>query len=194
MKDSPPDILYHYCSEDAFLSIINSKTLWLSDLSKSNDPNEGKIAIERLNKWLHEKHDCSPAHLKFVRECYKHFASSIICLGISFTETEDSSDHWKEYGGNGQGISIGFSSEWLKSTGGFPNNSTHSTARLIPIYYSEENQYRPIAWHVSNVARNLKSDLINDNPHATNAYANICAMGSEILYQFKNDSHDQERE
>jgi hypothetical protein len=58
-KPQPPDILYHYCSVDTFQSIILSKTLWLSDLSKSNDSKEGKIAVERLSQWLKEKHTCT---------------------------------------------------------------------------------------------------------------------------------------
>ncbi len=39
-------ILYHYCSNEAFRSIIDKKAIWLSSLSLTNDPMEGK--------WLHK--------------------------------------------------------------------------------------------------------------------------------------------
>jgi hypothetical protein len=44
MGDEPdtPDILYHYCSNATFLSIIESNTIRLSDLSLSNDSQEGR--------------------------------------------------------------------------------------------------------------------------------------------------------
>lgn len=36
-KKETSDIVYHYCSLEAFLSIIQNASLWLSDISKSND-------------------------------------------------------------------------------------------------------------------------------------------------------------
>ena len=37
---NPPDILYHYCSLDTFIHIIQDRTLWFSDVTKSNDSRE----------------------------------------------------------------------------------------------------------------------------------------------------------
>ena len=33
--------LYHYCSNDTFLSILRNSELWLSELTLSNDSMEG---------------------------------------------------------------------------------------------------------------------------------------------------------
>ena len=41
MKNTIPEPLYHYCSNEAFCSILKSKSLWLSSLSLSNDKMEG---------------------------------------------------------------------------------------------------------------------------------------------------------
>lgn len=41
-------IVYHYCDVNAFLNIIQSKKLWLSDVIKSNDEEEGRFFIERI--------------------------------------------------------------------------------------------------------------------------------------------------
>ena len=38
------DIMYHYCPTSAFLKIVESRTLWLSDFSTTNDRMEGRWA------------------------------------------------------------------------------------------------------------------------------------------------------
>ena len=38
-------IVYHYCDLNAFLNIIQSKKLWLSDVNKSNDKEEGRYLL-----------------------------------------------------------------------------------------------------------------------------------------------------
>lgn len=35
-----PDVLYHYCSMNSFFNIIRNRSIWLSDVSKSNDKDE----------------------------------------------------------------------------------------------------------------------------------------------------------
>jgi hypothetical protein len=47
------ELLYHYCSTEAFHAIVGSQCLWLSSLPLSNDTMEGKLvagAIESLAK------------------------------------------------------------------------------------------------------------------------------------------------
>lgn len=66
MKNEKADIIYHYCSLEGFLSIIQNASLWMSDISKSNDCLENiyirnkiikriecelKTASENLHAW-----------------------------------------------------------------------------------------------------------------------------------------------
>lgn len=37
MKNEKEEIVYHYCSLEGFLSIIQNSSIWMSDISKSND-------------------------------------------------------------------------------------------------------------------------------------------------------------
>lgn len=39
-------LVYHYCDLYAFLNIMRTKTLWLSDVKKSNDEDEGKYLLK----------------------------------------------------------------------------------------------------------------------------------------------------
>jgi len=47
---SQPEVLYHYCSSETFLRIIESGEVWLSFLSLSNDTLEGKLVSTVLRR------------------------------------------------------------------------------------------------------------------------------------------------
>jgi hypothetical protein len=52
MSGTEIDTVYHYCSLETFLNIINNKTIRLSDINKSNDYLETKTTIEFKKKLL----------------------------------------------------------------------------------------------------------------------------------------------
>lgn len=140
---SEPDILYHYCSLDAFFNIIKNRSLWLSDISKSNDSNElillkkdmyvtvvAKYAsyLDELVKTVEEK---SKEDYEYVRECLsrskiikEHFDNNLELLSaennylntwsICFSEEGDLLSQWRGYA-DAQGISIGFSKDYFKT-------------------------------------------------------------------------------
>lgn len=45
-------IVYHYCDLYAFLNIMRTKTLWLSDVKKSNDEDEGKYLLKKMQAYI----------------------------------------------------------------------------------------------------------------------------------------------
>lgn len=45
-------LVYHYCDLYAFLNIMRTKTLWLSDVKKSNDEDEGKYLLKKLQAYI----------------------------------------------------------------------------------------------------------------------------------------------
>ena len=46
------NVVYHYCDMSAFLNIMKTKTLWLSDVKKSNDAEEGKYLLKKLLNYI----------------------------------------------------------------------------------------------------------------------------------------------
>jgi|GEM_PF-6739446 len=54
MLDEYPEIVYHYCSLDVFLKIMENRNLWLCEIIKSNDSKEIKWIIELANKLAKE--------------------------------------------------------------------------------------------------------------------------------------------
>lgn len=64
-------IVYHYCDLNAFQSILKNKTLWLSDVKKSNDCEEGNYLINLIHSYLNyliQTESCGIKELKNVRE------------------------------------------------------------------------------------------------------------------------------
>lgn len=47
-----PNILYHYCSVDTMLKIVQNYCIWLSDAEKTNDKSELKYFAEQMEKML----------------------------------------------------------------------------------------------------------------------------------------------
>lgn len=45
-----PNILYHYCSVDTMLKIVQNYCIWLSDAEKTNDKSELKYFTEQRGK------------------------------------------------------------------------------------------------------------------------------------------------
>lgn len=119
-----PRVLYHYCSLNTFLNIFNSKSIWLSDISKSNDSNElqwilGECYLRALKAWhsyiasieqtkgldsLNAKNlEEVDNLLKFIKE-FDNIRSWVFCL----SEKSDDLGQWRGYADDGYGIAIGF--------------------------------------------------------------------------------------
>src|ERR1017187_10866685 len=104
-------MIYHYCDSDTFLKILESQSLWLSDILKMNDPLEYQGGYEIIIGVFGEKY---PEMLEWVKN--NHFHSSpkgILILGCSFTDKDkgDNLSQWRAYGEDGKGVSIGVSKE-----------------------------------------------------------------------------------
>ncbi len=118
---SIPDIVYHYCSLDTFMSIIENSNIRLSNIKKSNDPTEITYIISVVKKIIVKYLDdynllviddyklpISLLESKFevvFNEYAKNFY--IIC----FSEAKDLLSQWIKYANNGTGVAIGFNTK-----------------------------------------------------------------------------------
>lgn len=51
-ESKAPNILYHYCSVDTMIKILQNYCIWLSDAEKTNDKSELKYFAEQMEKML----------------------------------------------------------------------------------------------------------------------------------------------
>lgn len=125
------DCLYHYCSNEKCFSILDSKTLRLSDIQKSNDYREMSLFFPELIYTIEDIYKADPFPFKYknlndddaffelTRESYNYwrykfsngiFSDFVIC----FSEAVDSLSQWRGYAENGKGCCIGFSKRLLE--------------------------------------------------------------------------------
>lgn len=118
-------MVYHYCSLETLLNILEHKTIRLSDINKLNDSNESKAllhitrnrAISLMLSQLEEKGEeymGGMAYREFVVylidkmieqvKGYHDLLTYIAC----FSESDDCLSQWRGYGDDGRGVAIGF--------------------------------------------------------------------------------------
>lgn len=119
-----PKTLYYYCSLNTFASIINNKSLWLTEIGKSNDSLEQKYLateiIYNLENYL--KIRCvdtiKKEEIENIRnEFYTKVSASpfIPVWAICFSEKKDDLSQWRGYADDANGLCIGFSTKYLNA-------------------------------------------------------------------------------
>ena len=106
-------ILYHYCSNNAFYSIIENRTIRLSSLSLSNDSMEGKFVAEILLR-IAEADGLDHVTMNLLRESVSRIENLIDGLGFCLSEKGDLLSQWRGYANDATGVSIGFSKDYLE--------------------------------------------------------------------------------
>ncbi len=123
--------LYHYCSLDKCFNILKSKTIRLSDISKSNDASELELMFPILHRAILKKYLANPFSFKWNKctnaeamyslidtsEFYwkkqleqGNFTNFVLC----FSEVKDCLSQWRGYADDGRGCCIGFSKDTLQ--------------------------------------------------------------------------------
>jgi hypothetical protein len=132
MQDqTPPSVLYHYCSIHGFKGIFENQSIWMSQLSLMNDSMEHRWlkqkALDRLAV-LKEKHRWSildapeasiPSRFYSALEIQLQTVPHVEPYCVCFSEDGDTLSQWRAYADDGKGFAIGFDSSSLS----FPNNT-----------------------------------------------------------------------
>lgn len=155
-------LLYHYCSFEKFLSIIKSRTLWLTQIVKSNDTEEVvrtfriiwdriKGDIEKGISDLHHSSDImSILNNQMELELQVATNGNETPYGVCLSVNRDLAQNWNEYGDKSRGIALGFSDELLT---GIPHDLPHPSTDLNhaigwnQVYYDRDDlakQFIPI--------------------------------------------------
>lgn len=99
--------VYHYTDVDAFVSILKSRQLWMTDTRAMNDTTEKLDFLVMFRERLSKE--------SFQHESVKHeiltmpdFVEKNDFGVLSFSVDKDMLPQWIAYGGSGEGFSIGF--------------------------------------------------------------------------------------
>lgn len=125
-------MIYHYCNRNAFKSIIATKQVWLTDITKLNDLTEYKSGFDLIQDIL--KENGLAGKQAFLDIQTENLNDKFQILIGCFSQEGDSGSQWGLYADDSKGLSIGFDEGEIDQYNLF-NRFT-------------ENGYQPITSHV----------------------------------------------
>jgi len=125
-------MIYHYCNIATFKSIIATKQIWLTDITKLNDKSEYKSGFDIIQETLKDIGLSEQAVFKEITadKLNNNFQILVAC----FSKEGDVGSQWRLYAEDSKGLSIGFDKAEIEQFNMF-NRFT-------------ENGFQPIASHV----------------------------------------------
>ncbi len=187
MKNEKEEIVYHYCSLEGFLSIIKNASLWISDISKSNDCLESSYIHNKIKNRIESELEITPEDLHAwktgckVNEVSDHLMLTYVAC---FSERKDCLSQWRGYADDGKGISIGFCKKMLES---LPKIMHHNLS-FSKVIYDEKQQEKYVNKVVEEIFRNMEYKGIGL------AGIELGANHKDEYAIYKNPSFEEERE
>ncbi|MGU9980903.1 DUF2971 domain-containing protein [Phreatobacter sp. HK31-P] len=138
-------LLYHYCSNETFASILASGEVWVSDLSLSNDSEEG-LWIKRIIRAGLAINQISPDQIDYVERTLDIGIRQIGAAAFCMSEKPDLLTQWRSYASDGCGFSVGFYADYFRKLGELKRDRGDIfNASLSQIIYEKEKQDEKVA-------------------------------------------------
>jgi len=137
------DTLYHYCSNTTFTSIVKSRAVRLSSLSLTNDSMEGKLVTELLVD-MAKNDGLDSSHIDRLKNSVGNLNKMLDGLGFCLSEERDLLSQWRGYADDANGVSAGFSKEYLEEFSDESKDKDVSGFTLQKVEYDVEKQKKLI--------------------------------------------------
>lgn len=151
----PEQLLYHYTSYKKLKAIVESKTLWLTDIINSNDAEEVLHTFDNLwksikpsllsyfagNDYALKMIEMADSQMETEIQSVTSSLFDMKPFGVCFSINRDLAQNWNEYGDHTRGVALGFNRNVLK---GIQREIPHPNAvfdRAIgwyPVYYNNK--------------------------------------------------------
>jgi len=160
MLHNTPNIIYHYCSLESFMSIIKNNTIRLTNISKSNDSSEIcycfdffqnilKKAIKDFTR-LHTSDEELKSYFNGINInnliSRAIFNDSLIYYVACFSSEANLLSQWRGYADDGNGVAIGFYSTLFRTS------SPSDTEKL---------NYGKIVYDINNIETDFHNYIID---------------------------------
>src|ERR1019366_2917386 len=138
---SDPNVVYHYTSAATLLKIVQSDSIWATNLQYLNDITESTHCIAALRRRVTNYLAHNPCDFGDNLQSALETAESGIepPYVASFSKISDSLPLWRSYCPNGNGVSIGFKMQALEKSILTHENASGSSWEL-PLHYSTLRQ------------------------------------------------------
>lgn len=194
-----PATLHHYCSTETFMAIVASKSIRLSALSMSNDSEEGRLVL-RLTEKLGKVNRTHPAVLASLKAHWNEVVAANEGLGFCLSEHGDLLSQWRGYAAQGRGVSIGFSTDFLRRMS-LADEADEHFATLERVEYAEGQQlheygptYRALVNAIEEAQGYLQYGHVSISEKLKAALNRNLRPWTRKIYTFKNDGFAEERE
>jgi hypothetical protein len=188
------DLIYHYCSVEAFAGIIGTKTLWLTNVMDTNDRSEFRIVADKCKKAFKNKQG-EPDRLIRDIDDMNNWAmpNTYICC---FSALGDSLGQWRGYAKQGHGVSIGFTKSALGIPESIPEPSFDcKNLGIMPLEYDDKRQEQLIKDLIDKYPRAYSSDYDGDTYDlCIDAATELCTGIMGLSAVCKHPSFIEERE
>lgn len=115
-------LYFHYCSIEKFQNILDSKVLWLCDLTDSNDTEEVTRTFENIWETVKSKllvsdldGDIVKQEIDILDRQYQIEIMNTTPFGVCFCKYPDVLQQWLEYGDRTRGVVLGFDINWFNN-------------------------------------------------------------------------------
>lgn len=108
-----PSLLYHYTTADGFIGILNTASIWLTNLQYMNDLSELQYATDLITEALdskskeHKSNEVLKEFFQRTRNTFSPFEGGTEAFAICVCENGNLLSQWRAYGGRGGGYAIG---------------------------------------------------------------------------------------
>ena len=180
-----PALLYHYCSMESFLSIINSGVIRLSDSRCTNDAYENVWIMKPVRDVLD---NAKQSNEKLVLELEKYITGigrKPVPYIACFSEMGDLLSQWRAYGDDGKGVAIGFE---VKISEGLPvtyegMQGVNDSLKIRNVVYDYDVQRKL----VDEIIHNALQDVFTNVPSWVNSL-------KLLSYVYKHPAFREEKE
>jgi hypothetical protein len=183
-----PDIIYHYCSMESFVKIIENKELWLSSSTKMDDLAECQWLLSLVARYAQENLSSSPEDIQFANSMLNVITlNSPPSYMVCFSQDMDRLSQWRGYADEGKGVAIGFKlssfEKILIDNVNFKKLPRQNEYYLCKVIYSNYEDVSPMI-----------QMLIGQSEHNSDPRYDIGIIFAMLRTLFKSDSFSEARE
>lgn len=192
--------IYHYCDATAFVSIIESGRLRLTDARKTNDQRELEFFKEKSLEYIirnakdSESLEAFHAALGFHFDALEDISDFHICC---FSRECDSVGQWVAYADKGAGFSIGFDINELRMAVGasvlgkdyseLPLESSRGDWQFAPVIYGSDENLEPHLNKILELGRAQEEIEIGATQPARDYINRMCAYLKHPAFSGENE-------